>query len=455
MVLSPGGCIILLIAGLSTLVIIFRPLPGLEGQAVWIYTPRHAEIYKRELAQWNRLHPDNRAHLGLFEYHAFQRRLLSGFLAGTPVGDLIEVERNMIGPTFTGTFDDVGFVDLTDHLRDEGLLEQINAPSFSPWTSHGRIFGIPHDVHPVLLAYRADLVEAAGIDVSKIETWDDFYRVLSPLIKDLDGDGRPDRFLLNLSTSPLQAELIEALLLQAGGELFDGQKRPVLDSELNAHVLARLATWLVGPRRMCVDAPENTAAGDAMRVRGTVIASVMPDWLAGAWKQHMPTLSGKIKLMPLPAWEKGGRHTTVLGGTMIGIAKTAPDFEKSWAIAKYLYLSPQSAEALFRGICIISPVKSNWSLPVYHQPDPFFCGQKIGELFIAQAPDVPLRSSSPYNTLALEKFDDALVSLCDYATRENRYDAGELEPEARRLLGRAQADMERLIARNVFLASQP
>jgi hypothetical protein len=102
MILSPGGCIILLIAGLSTLVIMFRPLPGLEGQAVWIYTPRHAEIYKRELAQWNRLHPDNRAHLGLFEYHAFQRRLLSGFLAGTPVGDLIEVERNMIGPTFTG-----------------------------------------------------------------------------------------------------------------------------------------------------------------------------------------------------------------------------------------------------------------------------------------------------------------------------------------------------------------
>ena len=76
---------------------------------------------------------------------------------------------------------------------------------------------MPHDVHPVLLAYRADLVEAAGIEVAAIETWDDFVRLLRRLVRDVDGDGYPDHYLSNFwETNP---ELIESLMLQAGGAL--------------------------------------------------------------------------------------------------------------------------------------------------------------------------------------------------------------------------------------------
>ena len=100
------------------------------------------------------------------------------------------------GPNLPPDIEDVGFVDLTERLESEGLLETINRPSFAPWTSRGRIYGIPHDVHPMLLCYRADIIEGAGIDMSKIETWEDFARELRPLMHDLDGDGRPDRFLL-------------------------------------------------------------------------------------------------------------------------------------------------------------------------------------------------------------------------------------------------------------------
>src|SRR5690606_29599457 len=220
----------------------------------------------------------------------------------------------------------------------EGLFERINRPSFALWTSRGRTFALPHDVHPVLLGYRADIVEAAGIDVSQIETWDDFRRVLAPLIQDLDGDERPDRYLLNFWENNF--DLIELLMLQAGPPFFDAAGAPQLAAEAHARTLASLVSWVAGPDRFCVDAREFTAGGDRMRVEGTVVASILPDWLAGTWKTYIPGLHGKVKLMKLPAWERGGRRTSVSGGSALGITKAAPDFERAWTMAKHLYLSP-------------------------------------------------------------------------------------------------------------------
>eukprot|EP01034_Spumella_vulgaris_P019931 gene19931-25505_t len=52
-----------------------------------------------------------------------------------------------------------------------------------------------------------------------------------------------------------------------------------------------------------------------MRLDGTVLCSILPDWQAGTWKNYLPGLGGKVKLMRLPAWEPGGRRTSVWGGT--------------------------------------------------------------------------------------------------------------------------------------------
>jgi arabinosaccharide transport system substrate-binding protein len=402
-------------------------------------------------APWNAVQPPkDRVHLVLLSAGALQRRLLSGFLSGTPLPDLVEVYVQIVAQAFMGPLEDVGFVDLTDIVRAEGIDAQINAPSFAPWTSRGRIFGLPHDVHPVLLAYRADLVEAAGIDVAAIETWDDFVRLLRPLVRDIDGDGAPDRYLLNIwETNP---EIIESLMLQAGGALFNTTEQLVMHSESNARVLATVVSWTTGPHRIAVNAPEFDAAGNKMRLDGTVLFSLMPDWLTSAWRQDLPQLAGKVKLMPLPAWERGGRRTTVMGGTMLGIPKRAHDFDRAWRYAKNLYLAPELARELFHTTGIISPVKHHWADPVYEAPHTYFGGQRYGRLYTAMAPEVPPRTSSPYNTLAQLKMADSALALKAYARQTGTYTVAELLPEARRLLAQAEAQVRAQMQRNVFLA---
>jgi arabinooligosaccharide transport system substrate-binding protein len=451
--LSPGGWVICVLAVVSALGLVLWPISPKQGLVFWLFAKSHQRLYEPMTVTWNTAQPPAQSvHIVLLSGNALQRRLLSGFLSGTPLPDLVEAYAQIVAQAFKGPLEDVGFVDLTDLVQAEGIAAQINAPSFAPWTSRGRIFGLPHDVHPVLLAYRADLVEAAGVDVAAIETWDDFVRLLQPLRRDVDGDGDPDHYLLNIwETNP---ELIESLMLQAGGALFDAQERLVMHSEMNALVLATVVSWTTGPRRIAVNAPEFDAAGNKMRLDGTVLFSFMPDWLTGAWRQDLPQLAGKVKLMPLPAWDKGGRRTTVMGGTMLGIPRRTKDFASAWRYAKNLYLAPDLARGLFRTTGIISPVKRHWTEPVYDEPSPYFCGQRYGRLYIAAAPDVPTRTSSPYNTLAQNKMAESALALKAYAEHYGAYTVTELVPEASRLLAQAEAQVREQMQRNVFLAQK-
>lgn len=450
--LSPGGLVILCIAIIAIIIALLLPRTTATGIPLWISAEPHFHAYKPFAREWNERHPDKAINLVLLHGTAMERRMLSGFMAGTPVADMIEPNIGVAAKAFAGPLESVGFLDLTDRLRDEGLLDKINAPSFAPYTSRGRIFGLPHDVHPVLLAYRADIVEAAGIDVSQIETWEDYFRILQPLMVDTTGDGRPNRYLLEAwHTNPHAPSVI---LLQAGGMLLDENERPALNYPRNAEVLARLITWMAGPNRVCVDIDTNSASGHRQRLDGLVIGSLVPDWMAGSWKRENPGLAGKLKLMPIPAWERGGRRTSVAGGTMLGFNRHTENFEVAWAFAKELYLSPVLAEQMFRDTNIITPVTSLWDSPIFDQPDPFFSGQPSGRLYIEQAPHVPRRPSSPYVVSGTERFTNTLAALRSYADRNQIYDEATLLIEAQRLLDAAQLEFERFISRNVFLARE-
>jgi arabinosaccharide transport system substrate-binding protein len=475
------GCWLIAAAGLVAGIAAFargeRRDPGLE---MWVFADIHKKLYDPIVLDWNQSvrqesagalavgeetaagarTPDEAGverkpvNLTMLGQPALLRRMLAGFFGGLPTADLIEVERTMAGQLFAGPVEAVGFVDLTDRLKEEGLYDAVPAASRSPWTTRGRTFGLPHDVHPVLLGVRMDLALEAGISrdqVRGIETWEDLRRVLGPLMADADGDGQADRYLLSFWPTESHRDKIEMLLLQSGTGFFDEDGMPVIASDANARTLARMVSWCVGPGRIAADVRDFDATGNQLKTDGYAVTYFMPDWMCAVWKNELPNMSGTLELIPLPAAEPGGRRTSVWGGTMLGIPKTAEDFEAAWAFAKRLYFSPDLARELYISSDIVTPIEALWDDPVYDGADDYFRGQAKGRLYIEQIPDVPARNASPYSQIAILRVADAATKLHRWAQENGVTEASALEAEAMRVLERAEEAVRRPMERNLFL----
>ena len=443
------GSWVIIAMGLVAAIVLVLPKAGkTDDLTFWIFAREHAPIYVPIVDEWNaeREPPVEMSMLGMV---GLEQRLFNGFRGGLPTADVLEAEYRHAGRAFAGPIEAIGFEDLTERIESEGLDEQIIATSFTPWTTRGHIFGLPHDVHPVLLAYRADIAERYGVDVSRIETWDDFAEAFRPVMTDEDGDGEPDRY--PLAFWPWMDDKVELLLYQGGTGLFNADGQPRLNTPENARVLAKMVSWCVGPDRIAADVRDFEDNGNRLKIEGFAVAFFNPDWMCGVWKNNFPDLEGKLEIIPLPAFEPGGRRASVWGGTMIGIPKTSRDKDAAWEFAKHLYLSPKLAEQIWAAGDIVSPVKSMWEHPMYDEPDPYFRGQAKGRMYIDHIPEVPVRHPSAYNLIARRAVRDAGLNVLEYAQQNEVFDADALIPRAQQALDTAQADVKRVVDRNVFL----
>jgi len=449
---SLGAVLIFSLAVVSAALVVLIPAREPKGIPFWVFTGPNYEAYTEPILRWNETHPESPFEMSILHAHAIEQRMLNGFLAGTPIADLLETHEIIYPKAYLGPIEQIGFLDITDRIHKEGLYEQFDEASFIQQARFGRFFGLPRQSTPVLLAYRSDLVEAAGItdeEIEQIETWEDYFRVMRPLMADLDGDGRPDRYLLGLSEVSL--EVIRMLVLQNDGVIFDENDRAAFANERNARTLATLTTWVTGPKCVSTDVPLWGSAGHKQRLDGVVIGTMITDWMLNLWKLENPQIGGKIKLMPVPAFERGGRRTSSLGSTMISINKRSEHIEVCWEMAKELYTSFEVAEHIYRETGSVTAYKAHWEAPFYHEPDPFCCGQPSGTLFIQQAPNVPRSAASPYQNLAYSELVNVMIALRAYAEKHGIYEVAALAPEALRLLQASQDQLQRLMERNVFL----
>ena len=152
----------------------------------------HMEAYEEATEEFQKEH-GVKVQLQLVSARTVKSRLQNAFLTNANVPDVVEILADTMGTFTKGPIEDVGFVDLTDRLHAEGLYDRFVESRYSRLSRLGRIFALPHDVHPLMLCYRSDLVEELGIDVHTLQTWDDFVEMGRRITRDLDGDGNPDR----------------------------------------------------------------------------------------------------------------------------------------------------------------------------------------------------------------------------------------------------------------------
>ncbi|HET9931723.1 MAG TPA: extracellular solute-binding protein, partial [Polyangiaceae bacterium] len=404
---------LLVLAVGSTCALLFIGRRGRERRAdltFALFAPNHLPAYNRVTPAFERKH-GVRIAFQRVEPRALQTRLQNAMLSGTEVPDLVELPEGALTFFTRGPLKDVGFLDLTQRLEREGYRQRLVESRLSLWSSRRHVFALPHDVHPVMLAYRADLVESLGIDVSKLTTWDEFAAVGRRVVKDLDGDGVPDRYMLDL---PLAATWgVTVLLRQRGVGLFDEQGRVAFNDPKTVETMIWYLHQTVGKERIAFECGEGQPLVKAM-LDGLVLFYLAPDWRTFVIEQQAPRLAGKMKLMPLPAWEPGGRRTSVWGGTGLAIAARSPHVELAWEFAKFLYFDKSELGQRFLGTNIIPPLRDAWDLPEFKRRKAFYGGQALGEVFASLAPETPPSWNTAYSKTAEAKLNAVFLRAVDH-----------------------------------------
>jgi len=411
------------------------------------FTKEHAEAYRPVIRAFERERGVT-VQLQVVDQRALQGRLQAAMQAGSETPDMVELLGGTLGFFTRGPIDSVGFVDLTDRIEAAGLDESVIRSRFAMWADRGHTFALPHDLHPTMLAYRRDLVEELGIDVSELSTWEKFAEVGRRVSRDRDGDDVIDQYMIDLPTN--SGDILRMMIAQAGGEVFTEEGEVAFDrGDAAIDVIEWYVKACYGETRISFAAGWGQNLAKALS-DGLILFITAPDWRLMQFMMDVPALAGRMDVMPLPAWEEGGRRTSTWGGTGLAFPKQVEERGKmdlAWDLAMRLYFDPEELGPRFASTLILPPIKEAFDEPEIDAPVAYFDGRPVGRAYADLAPDVPPTPSSPYELLASQKILDAFTRAGQYY-RDNP--DGDLRRVIRQEIDRAAEQVRERMAHNVL-----
>ncbi|HEY2759362.1 MAG TPA: extracellular solute-binding protein, partial [Pirellulales bacterium] len=257
--------------------------------------------------------------------------------------------------------------------------------------------------------------------------------------------GYPTRHAIELSRS--KPDDLLQMLLQRHVNVVDQYEKIHVNDPIVAQTLAFYAQLIVGPNQIATDSAGASGVWTTDLVQGNLCSFFTPDWRASDIRDFAPQLAGKMRMMPLPKFDPGDAPTATWGGTMIAITRDSKHHDDAWKLIQFLYLSRTGLDARLKVTDILPPVMQWWDLPVFHKPDPFFGGQKIEELYVDLAHQLPARYVTPVSPIA----EAAMGIVVDRAVKyvQANGTAG-LEPQCQKWLDFVADDLSARIQNGRF-----
>jgi arabinosaccharide transport system substrate-binding protein len=183
-------------------------------------------------------------------------------------------------------------------------------------------------------------------------------------------------------------------------------------------------------------------------IDGLCLFYICPDWRTRQIQDDVPSMDGKLGLMPLPAWQPGGIRTSTWGGTGLVITNACKNPDLAWKLAMYFYYDANQLGPRFEDTNILPPLKSAWKKPEFSEPRSFYDGDPIGLSYSRLAPDVPRDHDTAYSDLATAKLSEAFTNASLYFQSHGEQGLREYAAaELHRCANRVRQSM----SRNVFL----
>ena len=230
--------------------------------------------------------------------------------SGVGVPDIIQIESDYV-QTFAETYPQY-FFDMNEYIDIEGKVDPSKIST--SYDSEGKLVSIPWDSGPVVMFYREDLFNQAGIDINSIITFEDYI---------LAGKKLKERFP-NITMTGLpftQDENLFRCLLVANKSYYLNNKGEITVASSKAIETLQMIKRLIdeGVAKNTI----NWDGGIVANKNGELASWIMGGWWGGTIKDQMPEMKGKWKIAPIPAFPDGARASSS-GGAGLSITASEP-----------------------------------------------------------------------------------------------------------------------------------
>lgn len=270
-------------------------------------------------------------------------------------------------------------------LQDVSKYATADRDRFASWTWNqvtiaGKTYGAPVDTAPMALLYRKDLFAKYGISRPPT-TWAE-YATDAAKVHAAD----PSVYLGDFGND---AYNYAGLAWQAGAKWFGtggGQWQVSVDSAANTKVAGYWQDLL--DKRLLKTDPSFDPSLYKDMANGKILSDVNAVWDTPILASSVRASSGKWAVAPMPVWDAahpaygndGGSATAVLTGC--AHPKEATEF------AMWMSTDADSLRNLIKVTGIYPAATAGQTNPALSQPDPFYGGQKIYDVFKAESADI-------------------------------------------------------------------
>ena len=230
--------------------------------------------------------------------------------SGVGVPDIIQIESDYV-QTFAETYPQY-FFDMNGYIDIEGKVDPSKIST--SYDSEGKLVSIPWDSGPVVMFYREDLFNQAGIDINSIITFEDYISAGKKLKEKF-----PNITMTGLPFT--QDENLFRCLLVANKSYYLNNKGEITVASSKAIETLQMIKRLIdeGVAKNSI----NWDGGIVANKNGELASWIMGGWWGGTIKDQMPEMKGKWKIAPIPAFPDGARASSS-GGAGLSITASEP-----------------------------------------------------------------------------------------------------------------------------------
>jgi multiple sugar transport system substrate-binding protein len=280
-----------------------------------------------------------------------------------------------------------GLADLAAAPFDGGKLQgDMIASQWSQSLYDGKLHALPWSVNPGSLWYRADVLQAAGLESepaafeARAQTWDDLFALGQELQEKKPG----------LTLLPDATEIFWAVIAQQGLGWFDAGRVLIREKGVRAATIAGKA------RKLKLDANTEVNNFSALLRQGLAVG-----WLASPnaqpfLKEFAPEAVGHWRAVAVP------EGPLVWDGTLLVLPEQGEKRELAWKLAQHLCATTGAQNASFAASGTLPAFRPAWNDPLYDQPVEFFGGQAVYRAWIDAAEKAPAGTPSPHEREASE-----------------------------------------------------